>query len=144
MALSSETRLHIEMFRAHSKGDFNASVIDLSDEMDSIHPIVYATDDEFVLLFHDSTLVRMTKTSSKNEDDIFDVWVDGDLLHSCSYRRGYRQHGVLIHLFKEGEQTKIAPSSRSICECPGFKWKSHKRRTATQESSRLKYSFSPY
>lgn len=144
VALCDETRLHIEMFRAHSKGDFNASILDLSDDMDSIHPILYATDDDFVLFFHDSTLVRITKTSYDDYDDIFDVWVDGELQQSCSYHQGHRQHGVLIHLFKEGELLKIAPSSQSICERSGVQWKSHKRKTKKKSGSRLKYSFSPY
>ena len=101
------------MFRHPEQDDLQAAIILQPEEIVQNGPRLYATDLEFLVVFGDESSVLLDRISHE-DDELFEVYINGDISHRCVYRE--RPEGILIHIFKEQQLIKIAQGGESSCE----------------------------
>ena len=109
-----DQRTHIEVFRHGPQEDLEAAIILQPKGNPISHDTrLFATDVQLKLLFGDGRSVTLEKTTFQETHDIFDIFINDRLTHTCTYR--HVQEGVIVHIFKEEERIKIAQAGESVC-----------------------------
>ena len=109
-----DDRTHVEIFRSHAKGELQAAILRPQDnDDDAPEARLFATDADLVLFFNDLTTITVSNIF-EDDEEIFDVSINGMISHTCTYRYA-SQDGVIVHIFKEGDKVKIAQAAESFC-----------------------------
>ena len=106
-------RMHIEVFREKPVDEMKAAIVLQENDPETTDTRLFATDTRFKILFGDQNNVLLERSTFFDGEDMFDVFVNQKLAHTCMYRNV--QEGVLLHIFKEDDLIKVAQSSASYC-----------------------------
>ena len=123
-------RTHIEVFRGPFDDDLRAAILypTIADK----NALLYAGELDFMILFGDGASVILERVIY----DYYLVTVNEKLLYTCFFPAA-PWHGILIHIFKEDDQIKIAPASESMCVSNKGKMKLEEKRKRRYERSLL-------
>lgn len=110
----TDHRTYIQVFRDASEIHLQANIQQTEDIVQN-EPRMYAAEREFMVFFDDATSVMLDMTNYQNNRDIFDVYVNGGLTKTCMFHGQKTRDGVLVHIFKEKEDVRVAESSDSTC-----------------------------
>lgn len=72
----------------------------------------WTTASDFNIMYPDNTKITV---SSDVSPGYFDITVNGEYTHTCTFRNEERSYAILFHLFRKGSKIKVASSPDSLC-----------------------------
>lgn len=100
------------MYRNTAETDHLQALIYQSDDIVQNEPRFFASTNDFAVVFDDRNTVMLDMTEHEDHPKIFNVYVNDQLTKSCIFRE---KDGILMHIFKEQDWLRVAPSSDSFC-----------------------------
>lgn len=75
-------------------------------------PRFFTSTNDFAVIFDDRNTVMLDMTEHEDHPHIFNVYINDELAKTCIFRE---KDGILMHIFKEQNWLRVAPSGDSSC-----------------------------
>ena len=100
------------MYRNTAETDRLQALIYQSDDIVQNEPRFFAAPNDFAVVFDDRNTVVLDMTENGRHPHIFNVYINDQLTKTCIFRE---KDGILMHIFKEKDWLRVAPSGDSSC-----------------------------